>query len=91
MGNSVAPTVQVSQVTNSADIPATSCSYLIPEFQAKTVEVGTNVAGIRIPAIQLAMKREFGAENRLQWFRSNRTNDVVDCFGMQVTAESLKL
>jgi len=91
MSNGVAPIVEIFQVTDAAVVPAALCSYSIPKYQAKTVVVGTNVAWIRIPSVEFSMKCEFSAENDTQGQWSDGTSNVVNGFGVQISAETLKL
>ena len=55
MSNRVAPSVEVFQVFNSTLIPSTLRSYLVQEFQTQAIEVGTDVARIRIPTVEFAV------------------------------------
>lgn len=91
MCNSVAPIVEIFKMPSPPIIPTTLRPHAVPELNPQSIEIRTDVSGIRIAAIELAMKSELGPKNRTNRGWCYATDNMIHCFRMQVATESLEL
>lgn len=91
MGDRITPCAEVIEpIQVNLDSSMTN-SNLIPQLKAKTPVVFADILPRSIPAIESALARQLGYQNRLQCRGLDTSHDVANGPRMQVPAKSLKL
>lgn len=66
MGNRVSPSIQPLKVQAPITVSSVIGDYTAPKGQSKSVEIGTDVAWVRVSHIKLPVLGQRGVQNRLK-------------------------